>query len=354
MDLVVAESQVMCRLLETAKRVAQHDLPVLMLGESGTGKELLAQQIVLSSPRARRPFIRCNCAALPAALAEAELFGHTHGAFTGAHHSRRGFFGEADRGTLLLDEVGELPLDVQAKLLRVLQNGEIQVLGGRRSGERPSRVDVRIIASTNRDLGAAVAAGTFRADLLYRLNVVVLHLPPLRERVEDIAPLAREFAAAYGRRLGVGPVSITPALTAHLEGEPWPGNVRELENTIARMVALGPSAVLDLPDWDQALATSLGRIAPAPPRASVPNVLAESNGLSLRERIERVEREILADALSVHGGNQSQVARSLNISRVTLAAKIRKYQLRVDADDQAPDTGGPSTSAGARPGRETP
>lgn len=361
----VAENQAMCRLLETAERVAQHDLPVLILGESGTGKELLAQRIVSSSNRARRPFIRVNCAALPAGLAEVELFGHAHGAFTGAHQSRRGIFAEADGGTLLLDEVGELPIDVQAKLLRVLQNGEIQTVGGRRPGEGNGRVDVRIIASTNRDLGAAVDAGTFRADLLYRLSVVVLYIPPLRERPEDIIPLAREFAANYGRKFNIGPITMTPALAARIAAHPWPGNVRELENAIARMIALNSAPVLDLPDWERAQATSLAaRWSPATPAAApapvrdVPSetrdIPADDNGLSLRERIERVEREILADALAAHGGNQSRVARSLNISRVTLAAKIRKYQLRAEADTresdgEAPQLGGVARRAGGEP-----
>lgn len=343
----VAENQAMCRLLETAERVAQHDLPVLLLGESGTGKEMLAQRIVTSSNRAKKPFLRCNCAALPAGLAEVELFGHTHGAFTGANQSRRGIFAEADGGTLLLDEVGELPIDVQAKLLRVLQNGEIQTVGGRRPGEGSSRVDVRIIASTNRDLGAAVDEGTFRADLLYRLSVVVLYLPPLRERREDIVPLAREFAASYGRKFGIGPITLTPALATRISNHPWPGNVRELENAIARMVALNSAPILDLPDWERAQAASLGaRWSPAALMSNTPSpaptrelhlprdMPLEDNGLSLRERIERVEKEILADALATHGGNQSRVARSLNISRVTLAAKIRKYQLRAEPDSR--------------------
>jgi transcriptional regulator with GAF, ATPase, and Fis domain len=338
----VAENQAMRRLLETAERVAQHDLPVLLLGESGTGKEMLAQRIVTCSSRSRKPFLRCNCAALPAGLAEVELFGHTHGAFTGAHQSRRGIFAEADGGTLLLDEVGDLPIDVQAKLLRVLQNGEIQTVGGRRPGEGNNRVDVRVIASTNRDLGAAVDEGTFRADLLYRLSVVVLYLPPLRERPEDIVPLAREFAANYGQKFGIGPISITPALANRITSHPWPGNVRELENAIARMIALNSAPILDLPDWERAHAASLGaRWTPAIPPAIHPparELPVEDNGLSLRERIERVEREILADALVAHGGNQSRVARSLNISRVTLAAKIRKYQLRAEPDARETET----------------
>jgi two-component system, NtrC family, response regulator AtoC len=354
----VAENQAMCRLLETAERVASHDLPVLLLGESGTGKEMLAQRIVASSNRAKKPFLRCNCAALPASLAEVELFGHTHGAFTGANQSRRGIFAEADGGTLLLDEVGELPIDVQAKLLRVLQNGEIQTVGGRRPGEGASRVDVRIIASTNRDLGAAVDEGTFRADLLYRLSVVVLYLPPLRERREDIIPLAREFATNYGRKFGLGPITITSALATRIANHPWPGNVRELENAIARMVALNTTPILDLPDWERAQAASLGaRWSPAALINNSPSptptrdlhlpreIPLEDNGLSLRERIERVEREILADALATHGGNQSRVARSLNISRVTLAAKIRKYQLRAEPDSRESE-GEPSSPPG--------
>jgi two-component system, NtrC family, response regulator AtoC len=360
----VAENQAMCTLLETAERVAQHDLPVLLLGESGTGKEMLAQRIVASSNRAKKPFLRCNCAALPAGLAEVELFGHTHGAFTGANQSRRGIFAEADGGTLLLDEVGELPIDVQAKLLRVLQNGEIQTVGGRRPGEGNARVDVRIIASTNRDLGTAVDEGTFRADLLYRLSVVVLYLPPLRERREDIVPLAREFAANYGQKFGLGSVTITPALAARITNHPWPGNVRELENAIARMVALNSSPVLDLPDWERAQATSIGaRWSPAAITSPTPVTPAareshslremplDDNHLSLRERIERVEKEILADALATHGGNQSRVARSLNISRVTLAAKIRKYQLRAEPDPRESDNE-PVSPSGTVPERD--
>lgn len=350
----VAESQVMCRLLEAADRVAQHDLPVLLLGESGTGKELLAQRIVQASRRARRPFLRVNCAALPATLADAELFGHAQGAFTGAHQARRGIFAEADGGTLLLDEVGELPIDVQAKLLRVLQNGEIQTVGGRRPGEGKTQVDVRIIASTNRDLEVAVDAGTFRADLLYRLSVVVLRLPPLRERSSDIAPLLREFAAAYGRKCGVGPIAVTPALVERMSAYAWPGNVRELENAVARMVALNPQPVLDVPDWERAAAMSLAPrpqpVVAASPPPKLPETPLSESGLSLRERIERVEREILADALATHGGNQSAVARSLNISRVTLAAKIRKYQLRAEGENRDSDND-PPASAKAPPSR---
>jgi DNA-binding NtrC family response regulator len=211
---------------------------------------------------------------------------------------------------------------------------------------------VRIIASTNRDLGAAVDEGTFRADLLYRLSVVVLYLPPLRERPEDIVPLAREFAASYGRKFGIGHISITPALAARITAHPWPGNVRELENAIARMIALNSSPVLDLPDWERAQATSIGArwspaapvVAPAPPR----ELHADDNGLSLRERIERVEREILADALAAHGGNQSRVARSLNISRVTLAAKIRKYQLKAEPDSRESEGETPQPTGMAR------
>ncbi len=347
----VAQSQAMRQLLETAERVAQHDLPVLLLGESGTGKELLAQRIVAYSGRARRSFLRCNCAALPASLAEVELFGHVPGAFTGAVQSRRGIFAEADGGTLLLDEVGELPIDVQAKLLRVLQNGEIQTVGGRRPGDGKSRVDVRIIASTNRDLSAAVEEGSFRADLLYRLSVVVLHLAPLRERPEDIIPLAREFAAAYGRKFGIGPIALSPALAGLMAAQPWPGNVRELESSIARMCALNSTPILDLPDWERAVATSLGAKWSSTTPAITPPIRrdtpTEENGLSFRERIERLEREILADALATHHGNQSRVARSLNISRVTLAAKIRKYHLRAegdarDSESDAPISTGPS------------
>src|SRR5438105_11592374 len=207
---------------------------VLVRGETGTGKELVAALIHAESKRAKGPLVRFNCAAIPGELAEAELFGHTRGAFTGATQARRGFFAEADGGTLVLDEVGELPLPVQAKLLRALQDGEIQPVGA----GRIEHVDVRVIASTNRDLAADARSGRFREDLYYRLAVLELRVPSLHEHREDIPALAMDFARRYADRFGVEGARLSPALLEALRSADWPGNVRQLENTVARLVAL--------------------------------------------------------------------------------------------------------------------
>src|SRR5439155_18390339 len=209
-------------------------------GESGTGKERIAEAIVRASHRAQKPFVRFNCAALTAELAEAELFGHTKGAFTGAHKARPGLFREADGGTLLLDELGELDPSVQAKLLRVLQEGEVRPVGD----ERAYPIDVRIIGATHRDLGELVKSGRFREDLHYRLKVVQLRVPPLRERPEDIPMLAREFLRRACERFGLPPIAPTPGLLARLSAHAWPGNVRELENAIESAVALSDAGQL--------------------------------------------------------------------------------------------------------------
>ncbi|MFL5271063.1 MAG: sigma-54-dependent transcriptional regulator, partial [Anaeromyxobacteraceae bacterium] len=231
---IVADSPAMGALLAAAVRVAPRDITVLVRGETGTGKELVASLLHAESRRAEGPLVRFNCSAIPAELAEAELFGHARGAFTGATQARPGFFLQANKGTLVLDEVGELPQAVQAKLLRALQEGEIQPVG---SG-RTERVDVRIVASTNRDLAAEMRAGRFREDLYYRLAVVELVVPPLREHREDVPALAREFTRRYGERFGLDEVRLSPALVERLRALDWPGNVRQLENAVARMVAM--------------------------------------------------------------------------------------------------------------------
>src|SRR5919198_1798540 len=222
---IVGDSAAMRHLLDAAARVASKDITVLVRGETGTGKELVGSLLHAQSRRASGPLVRFNCSAIPAELAEAELFGHVRGAFTGATQSRAGFFAEANRGTLVLDEVGELPPGVQAKLLRALQEGEIQPVG---SG-RTQKVDVRIVACTNRDLAAETRAGRFREDLYYRLAVVELVVPPLRERREDIPALAHESALRYAERFGVEEVRLSPALVERLTAADWPGNVRQLE-----------------------------------------------------------------------------------------------------------------------------
>ena len=311
---LVAESVPMKRLLEAIERVADKDLTVLVRGETGSGKELIASLVHAESKRAERPLVRFNCAALPAELAEAELFGHARGAFTGAVSARRGFFAEADGGTLVLDEIGELPIALQPKLLRALQDGEIQPIGG-----RIEKVDVRVVASTHRDLAAEVKAGRFREDLYYRLAVVELVVPPLRERRDEIPALARAIADRYGERFGMSDVSLSGELLEALCRAEWPGNVRQLENTIARMVALsGPRIGLE---------ALLSPSAPAPePDAEPPD--GDAPALPLRAQVEAFERGVVARALAECGGNQSHAARRLGIGRVTLIDKMKKYGLR--------------------------
>ncbi len=324
---IVGDSPVMRRLLDATARVATRDVTVLVRGETGTGKEFIAQLLHAQSRRASGPLVRFNCAAIPADLAEAELFGHTRGAFTGATSARAGFFAEADGGTLVLDEVGELPLAVQAKLLRALQEGEIQPVG---SG-KIDKVDVRVVASTNRDLAAEARAGTFREDLYYRLAVVELVVPPLRDRRDDVPALAAEMARRYGDKFGTGPLTLEPALVEALVAAPWPGNVRQLENVIARLAALSTGATLRLVDWTEQPAPT-PEPEPAPEdvergERGEPAGANEPLGPSLKEQVEAFERGVVARMLAATGGNQSEAARRLGTSRVTLVDKLKKYGL---------------------------
>ena len=309
---MVFASEPMRRLAALVARVAPRDATVLVTGESGTGKERVAEAIVAASRRADRPFVRFNCAALTPELAEAELFGHAKGAFTGAIRARRGLFGEADGGTILLDEVGELAPGAQAKLLRVVQDGEIRAVGE----ERSRRVDVRVVAATHRDLAEEVRRGRFREDLFYRLDVVHLVVPPLRERPEDVPVLARHFLARFAERFGVSPLVVPDALFDRLAGHRWPGNVRELENAVERLVALSPADGLDL---------SLlpgGALSPGDERVPLP----------LKERVQAYERGLVVEALREARGNRSEAARRLGISRVTLHDKLKRYGLGADDD----------------------
>jgi DNA-binding NtrC family response regulator len=301
----------MRRLAGLVTRVAPRDVTVLITGESGTGKERVAEAIWRASGRGARPLVRFNCAALTAELAEAELFGHVRGAFTGAVRSRPGLFGEADRGTLLLDEVGELAPALQGKLLRVLQDGEVRPVGE----ERARRVDVRVLAATNRDLKQLVARGGFREDLYYRLDVVHLAVPPLRERPEDLPVLARHFLARFAARYGAAVPALSEPLLERLRSHSWPGNVRELENALESLVALSAEGALDL-------AQLPGAGAPAPPA-----------GLGLRQRVEAYERGLVAEALRAARGNRSEASRLLGISRVTLHDKLNKYGLSREGED---------------------
>jgi two-component system response regulator AtoC len=327
---IVGASRPMRRLLEATTRIASREVTVLVRGETGTGKEFVAELLHAQSTRASRPLVRFNCAALPADLADAELFGHVKGAFTGAITGRPGFFAQASGGTLILDEVGELPAAVQAKLLRALQEGEIQPVG---SG-RIDKVDVRVVASTNRDLAADVRAGAFREDLYYRLAVVELVVPPLRDRKDDIPALAEEFARRYGDKFGLGSITLEPALVEALVREDWPGNVRQLENTIARLAALSTGDVIGLADYQ---ATTAPTTTASPGVLVLPAALfdqidaeAVADGREkpgLREKVEAFERGLIMRALDATSGNQSEAARRLGISRVTMMDKVKKYGL---------------------------
>ena len=329
---IIGGSRSMRRLLEATSRVASRDVTVLVRGETGTGKEFVAELLHAQSARHKAPLIRFNCAALPAELADAELFGHVRGAFTGATNARPGFFAQANGGTLILDEVGELPPAIQAKLLRALQEGEIQPVG---SG-RIDKVDVRVVASTNRDLAADAKAGTFREDLYYRLAVVELVVPPLRDRKDDIPDLAAEFARRYGDKFGLGTITLEGALVDALAKTDWPGNVRQLENTIARLAALSTGGIIGLADYQQASEaagiSSSGSDLPATldqPGDSADDIPVTDarNGPSLKEQVEAFERGLVARALDTTGGNQSEAARRLGVSRVTLIDKMKKYGL---------------------------
>jgi two-component system response regulator AtoC len=305
----------MRRLLDLIVRVAQKDVTVLFSGESGVGKDVCAFALHAHSRRAEKPFIRFNAAAIPSELAESELFGHVKGAFTGAQGARQGFFQQADHGTLFIDEIGDLPLGMQAKILRVLQSGEVQPVGG-----KTEHVDVRLITATNRDLAAEAKAGRFREDLYYRLNVVPMRVPPLRERPEDVEPLVRAFARAYAQRYGMGTVEIEPALMETLKSHSWPGNVRELENTVARLLAIAPDERLSLALW-RSLAEPASSV-PGSPGAGDPGP-----SHPLRARVEAFERLIIAEQFESAGKNQSETARRLGVSRPALIEKLHKYGL---------------------------
>jgi DNA-binding NtrC family response regulator len=312
----IAEDPAMQLLLARAGQLARAEASLLITGESGTGKEVLARRIHALSRRARGPFVALNCAALPETLLESELFGHEKGAFSGAIAARKGKFEQADGGTLLLDEIGEMDPRLQAKILRVIQEKEVDRLGG----GAPVKVDVRLLAATHRDLAAEVATGRFREDLFFRLNVLALHIPPLRARPGDILPLAGHFAARYARANGLPPRGLSPAARAALLAHPWPGNVRELENCLHRAVLLadgaeiGPEAIELAPPRRPAAAPA----APATPAARTTNLVGR--------RVEEVERELILETLAHCLGNRTRAAEILGISIRTLRNKLQEYR----------------------------
>ncbi len=311
---VVAASPAMRRVLDMVARVAPKDVTVLLAGSSGAGKDVVATAVHAHSRRADRPFVRFNAAAIPTELAEAELFGHTKGAFTGAQAAKLGYFQQAEGGTLFIDEIGDLPLAIQAKVLRALQSGEVQPVGG-----RPEKVDVRLVAATNRDLATEAKAGRFREDLFYRLNVVPIRVPSLSERPEDIEPLLGAFVRQYVERYGMTKAEVEPALIEAMKSHPWPGNVRELENTVARLLALAPDERLTLSLW---LSLTEPRQAGATGGGGDPGP-----NFPLRTRVETFEREIIAEQFAAAKKNQSETARRLGVSRPALVDKLHKYGL---------------------------
>ncbi len=304
---LVAHSATMARVLDLVDRAADSQATLLIQGESGTGKEMIARRAHFSSPRARKPFVAVNCKAFAGGVLESELFGHEKGAFTGADQRRAGCFERADGGTLFLDEIGEIDIGFQAKLLRVLQESEVQRVGG----DTPIAVDVRIIAATNRDLRLGIRDSTFREDLFYRLHVIPVTLPPLRERREDIVPLAESFLQRAcrlgGRRLALG-AEAEQALLAH----PWPGNVRELENAIERGVVLARGEVLGPEEL-------LLDERPVGPRAAEPG--------TLQETLDQAATERITAALAQHTGRRAEAAAELGIDRTTLFRWMKRLSI---------------------------
>ncbi len=305
---MVGAGPAMQRLLELVRRAAASEGRVLVTGENGTGKELIARALPDGSRRKGAPFVKLNCAAVPAELIESELFGHEKGAFTGAVAARRGKFELADGGTLFLDEVGDMPPAMQAKVLRALQEGELERVGG----QQTLKVDVRVVAATNKDLETEVAAGRFREDLYYRLAVVLVHAPPLRERKEDIPELADRFLAEACERNGRRPMSFAREAYLVLQGHGWPGNVRELRNLVERVAIL-----CDGPE--------LGRdeVAAVLPGARKPRDDRFREGASFHELVEEAEREIILAALDRNGENVSETARALGLERSHLYKKMK-------------------------------
>jgi two-component system response regulator AtoC len=311
-EQVIGRSPSFRELIATAARVAAYPTTVLLTGESGTGKEAVARAIHGSSPRAEAPFVAINCGAIPENLLESELFGHEKGAFTGAERPREGLFTEANGGTLLLDEIGELPQSLQVKLLRALQERRIRPVGGSRERE----IDVRVIAATARDLIEEVATHRFREDLYYRINVVHLHIPPLRTRRDDIPLLANHFLGRHSERLGIVAEPLSPAVMALLVRYAWPGNVRELENVLERALVLSAGSIEPehLPEHVRS-STSPFRIA------------SLGDDLSVKRRLPALERELIARALEQTGGNRTRAAELLELSTRALTYKIQEYEL---------------------------
>jgi DNA-binding NtrC family response regulator len=344
---LVGTSPAMRQVFRLGERAAQSNIPILVEGESGTGKELIARAIQGSSDRAGRPFVTVNCGAIPENLIESILFGHEKGSFTGASERHLGKFQEADSGTLFLDEIGELKLDMQVKLLRALQEGEVDPIGSK----HPVKVDVRIISATNRDLSELTQENLFREDLYYRLNVFPIYVPPLRERAGDVPALARHFIGRFAAEEHKAVSGMTAEAARLLERYNWPGNVRQLENAIFRAVVLCDGAVLDVCDFPQ-IAGALGvsaatrqtpaeaaDVAPAFAAPFSPYALPTTDASGHMRKFEDLEKDIIRLAITRYGGHMSEVARRLAIGRSTLYRKLKEYGLGdEETENNAPAT----------------
>jgi len=337
-DALIGKSKVMQEVYKAIGRVAPTDATVLIRGESGTGKELVARAIYQHSLRADRPFLVINCVAIPETLLESELFGYERGAFTGAVSRKVGKIEQANGGTVFLDEIGDMPFSIQAKILRLLQERSIERLGGR----EPIPVDVRVIAATNRDLETALAEGRFREDLYYRLKVVTLWLPPLSERAGDIPLLADYFLSQLAAGMGIQNPGMTPEAKAFLEGCPWPGNVRELSNIIqkalifSRGLPIGPDDVKKAMSGESVVRKADGEDAQQAIRQWVRKVLSSESGGNLFDYfMDNFAAILITEALNLTGGNRTRAAKLLGLSRPTLQSKIEKYGLRMETSVRA-------------------
>jgi transcriptional regulator with PAS, ATPase and Fis domain len=313
----------MLKILNISKRVAPTDSTVLLMGESGTGKELIARYLHNHSKRSGNPFIAVNCGAIPSDLLEAEMFGHERGAFTGAVGSRMGLFQLANGGTIFLDEIGEMMLPLQVKLLRVLQEREIRPVGA----ERTIKIDVRVIAASNRDLTAEVEKGRFREDLYYRLQVIPIVIPPLRERRSDIPMLVHHFLEKHNAMRPSAPVRLTEEAMVHLWEYDWPGNVRELENLIERLVILSEDGVIKV----DSLPTNIRSFISD---KKIPRPTLTDEGIDLNQAVEEFEYRLIDEALRRTKGNKQAAARLLGLKRTTLVAKLRRKAAGGGAADQ--------------------
>ncbi|CAN5363777.1 sigma-54 dependent transcriptional regulator [soil metagenome] len=326
---IIASSVVMLNVLEQVNVIAPYKINVLITGETGTGKELIAKAIHHTSPRAKNDFIAMNCAAIPEQLLEDELFGHIKGAFTGATVDRKGRFEQADGGTLFMDEIGDMNLSLQAKLLRILQESEFERLGS----SKTIKVDVRVVAATSADLDSKIADGSFRADLYHRLNVVHLRVPALRERPDDIMPLSHGLIERFCETSGLPPKTIADEAVHALISYSYPGNVRQLQNAMERAAVFsGPSPVVRLEHLPEEIRNQASLFQIQPGMELFPSSIPDE-GIDFSEVVSQIERKLLLQTLDKTGGNKMQAAKLLNMKRTTLVEKIKRLNIETDADE---------------------